>query len=103
MRTYVLNNFKNGKTLYPKKDMNTAEFVHDHQEFSLDEYFLKGEHGRIYSRYRLHTRDAYHFYDTMEYDIKCPRCGDVLRLCGNPLDLHEHGLYRCRRCDEGRR
>ena len=66
MRTYVLNNFKNGITLYPKMD-------------------------------------AYHFYDTMEYDIKCPHCGDVLRLCGNPLDLHEHGLYRCRRCDEGRR
>ena len=75
MRTYVLNSFKNGKTLYPKKDMNTTEFVHDHQEFSLDEYFLKGEHGRIHSRYRLHTRDAYHFYDTMEYDIKCPTVG----------------------------
>ena len=102
MKTYVLNHFKGGKTLYPKDEYRTSESIHKTEEFSLDEDLFQDEHRNIYARYRLHTKDAYRFYDTMDYDIKCPRCGDVLRLCGNPIDLHNHGLYRCRRCEEKR-
>ena len=104
MTYYVLEAVKEGeRVLYPRQ--NTRSSINDHssREFSLEEELFHDQYKHIYARYRFHTRDPYRFYDTMDYDIKCPRCGDILRLCGNPIDLHGHGLYRCRRCDEGRR
>lgn len=101
MNTYSLRPFKiGGKILYPKEELGDKERTHSYNEFCLDEYLLKDEHGRLYSRYRLHTREPYQFFDTMEFDIKCPKCGTNLRLCGNPHDLNDHGLYKCRKCDE---
>ncbi len=103
MSSYILKPYsKGGKTLYPRSDFRTAECLHDKEEFCLDEFHIQDDCRKVYARYRLHTKEPYRFYDTMDFDIRCPRCGDVLRLCGNPIDLHDHGVYRCRRCDEGR-
>ncbi len=85
MKTYILNRYKGGKTLYPKSDFTVSDVLHEEHEFSLDEHYVNDEHGRTFCRYRLHTKEPYRFYDTLDYDIKCPRCGDVLRLCGNVI------------------
>ena len=103
MKTYILNTCKGGMTLYPKDSCSTSEVIHESAEFCLDTYLERDRYGKVYSRYRFCTKEPYRFFDTMDFDIKCPRCGGMLRLCGNPIDLHEHGLYRCRRCDGERR
>ena len=99
MKSYILRTVRDGKVLYPQDTLNTSEFVHDNNSLCLDEFIVSDRFRNTYRRYRLHTQEPHRFYDTMDYDIKCPRCGDILRLCGNPIDLHDHGLYRCRRCD----
>ncbi|MBQ0072228.1 MAG: hypothetical protein KBS81_10335 [Spirochaetales bacterium] len=99
MENYVLNPYRGGKTLYPHNILSSEEYVHSHHSFSLDAHYLKDERGKVLVRYQFYTHDPITFNESLEYDIKCPRCGSVMRLCGNGYDGHYHGLYKCRRCD----
>lgn len=100
MKSYIFSNYKGGKTLYPKDSWNVEEYLAEHESRFMTEYDVKDEHGKTYKRYRFRTCDPAKFVDTLEYDIECPHCHDKLRLCGLPLDSLNHGLYKCRRCDE---
>lgn len=100
MRNYTFYNYKGGKTLFPKNDWLTEEYLAEHEKIFMTEYLAKDERRKIYHRYRLRTCDPTRFTDTLEYDLKCPHCSGDLRLCGLPLDATTHGLYKCRRCDE---
>lgn len=100
MNTYILRPLKpSGKTLYPNVQCGDRESAHATNEFCLDGHVIRNEYGKPFYRYRFHTQKPYRFFDTLEFDIKCPKCGSTLRLCGNPYDLNDHGLYKCSRCD----
>lgn len=98
---YILNTWKKtGKVLYPQNTYNTEDYVHDHNPFCLDDHYVRDERGNVLVRYQFYTKDPITFNESLEYDIKCPRCGAVMRLCGNAYnDDHYHGIYKCRRCD----
>lgn len=100
MRNYTFYNYKGGKTLFPKNDWLTEEYLAEHEKIFMTEYLTKDDRRKVYHRYRLRTCDPTRFTDTLEYDLKCPHCNGNLRLCGLPLDATTHGLYKCRHCDE---
>ena len=102
--TYPLNAYKKGgKYLLPQSVMNTDEFVREHNDLCLQEYLIDEGYSNYKHRYRFYSRKPMRFSDTLEYDIKCPHCNNVLRLCDAPVDFNYHGLYKCRFCDnEGR-
>ena len=104
MTTYALNPYRGGKTLYPQSVFSTEEYVHSHNPFSLDTHYVHGKRGNLLARYQFYSCDPISFNESLEYDIKCPRCGSTMRLCGNGYDGHYHGFYKCRSCDgEGER
>ena len=100
MKAYGLPTPSNGRFIHPAATGNTAEFVMDTHDMSLVEHLVSDGNGGFNHRYRLHTRFAARFEDTLEYDIGCPRCNGMLRLCGRPLDRYDHGLYKCPVCDK---
>ena len=101
MSSFTFYTYKKGSnTLFPKNASRTEEYLADHERIFMTDHLVKDDRGRTYFRYRLKSRDPMRFTDTLEYDIKCPRCQGDLRLCGMPLDSTTHGLYKCRRCDE---
>lgn len=103
MKAYPLNAYKKGGTyLIPAHTSNTDEFVRDTNSVSLIEYLVDEGYGKLSRRYRLYTRQPMSFADSLEYDIVCPHCGNKLRVCGNQIDSHAHGLYKCRNCDDER-
>ena len=97
MKAYGLIVPKKGRHAQTTYSCNTAEFIMENHDMSLVEHLVSGSSNRY--RYRLHTSNAARYEDTLEYDIACPHCGNTLRLCGLPLDRHDHGLYKCPVCD----
>lgn len=91
---------KGAKVLFPKDAMRTEEYLAEHERLFMTDHLAKDDRGKNYFRYRLKSCEPMRFTDTLEYDIKCPRCHGDLRLCGMPLDSMTHGLYKCRRCDK---
>lgn len=100
MAAYGLTIPKTGRYIHPSHTGNTAEYVKEHYEMSLVDHLVSNGSGNCVHRYRLHTRRASRFEDTLEYDIACPRCSSMLRICGKPLDYYDHGLYKCPVCDK---
>ena len=91
---------KGGTVLFPKNDLLSEEYLAEHARLYMTDHLARDDGGRTYFRYRLKSCGPMRFTDTLEYDIKCPRCHGDLRLCGMPLDSTTHGLYKCRRCDK---
>ena len=102
MSTYVLSSYNGGKTLYPNRTLNTAEYVKDTYEWSLIEYLKNDEKGNTNRYYRLHSNKPRTFSDFMSYDIMCPKCGQRMHPVSNAFDYHDLALYTCHCCNKGR-
>ena len=100
MSAYGLIIPSRGRYTRPTHSFSTEEYVKAHNTMCLIDRLIDGPHGQLKHRYRLHTREATRFEDTLEYDIACPRCSGMLRLCGGPLDYYDQGLYKCDICDK---
>lgn len=100
MKAYTLIGSSKGKYLVPQDNFNTVDFVTEHSELSLIENLVDDGKGNKVHRYRLHSREPMSYSESLEFDISCPHCQDNLRVCGDRVDVHNHGLYKCRSCDE---
>ena len=101
MRAFSLTKTKGTNNLWPCDTTgNTPEFVMENSNMCLLDSLVDDGTGGYVHRYRLHSRHAMRFEDSLEYDITCPHCKiGKLRLCGKPIDWYDHGLYKCPRCD----
>lgn len=100
MSAYRLTIPNRGRCVLPvNTSYNTEEYVMEHTNMCLIERLMQDQNGGFNCRYRLHTSSPMRFEDTLEYDIGCPRCNGMLRLCGRPVDYYDHGLYKCPTCD----
>ena len=101
IKSHPLTAFKKGgKYLICGSTLNTDEYVRETYSLSLNEYLVNDGHNNYIRRYRLYSRDPMSVEDSMEYDIECPHCHSVLRICGETIDSHNHGLYKCRACEK---
>lgn len=64
MRNYTFYNYKGGKTLFPKNDWLTEEYLAEHEKIFMTEYLAKDDRRKIYHRYRLRTCDPTRFTDS---------------------------------------
>ncbi len=101
MKAYGLIKQARANSLWPCDSGNTAEFVMENSNMCLLDNLVDNGTGGYVHRYRLHSRHAMRFEDSLEFDITCPHCrSETLKLCGKPLDWYDHGLYKCPRCDK---
>ena len=101
MKAFSLTNVKNSNRLMPIDTLNTPESVMEHSDLCLLDHLVEDGAGGYVHRYRLHSRYAMRFEDTLDYDIHCPHCATgTLRLCGKQLDWYDHGFYKCPVCDK---
>ena len=102
MRAFRLCDYNKTHRLQPSDTTgNTPEFVMENSDLCLLDSLVENGLGGYVHRYRLHSRNAMRFEDTLEYDITCPHCQrTTLRLCGRPLDWYDQGLYKCPVCDK---
>ena len=99
MSNYTFVKYPGGNYLLSKECWKTEDYLAENADLFMCEHLVK-DRGRLYSRYRVRSCKPMRFTDTLEYDIECPHCHDKLRLCGMPVDSTNHGLYKCRRCDD---
>lgn len=103
MSSYPLSKCKNSRTLHPIHNFNTEEYNTEHNDLVLLEGLKEIKPYTHVRRYRLYSREEMSFAESLNYDIKCPHCGDTLRLCAGHVDFHNMGLYYCERCDKEKR
>ena len=78
MSAYILNTYKNGKTLYPTATLNTIEAIKHTHSWSLSSHYKTFDDGKTYTCYRLHSDTPRTYSDFMSYDVICPKCGNLL-------------------------
>ncbi len=101
MKAYRLTEHGKTRCLWPIDSFSTPESVMEHSSMCLLDHLVDDGAGGYVHRYRLHSRNAMRFDDTLDYDITCPHCRrTTLRLCGKQLDWYDHGLYKCPVCDK---
>lgn len=79
-----------GKVKTPTHTLNNEEYISQHYDFWLTDEF--DDH------YRLHSRIRHSWDDAMSYDLKCPKCGNILTACGAPRNHNDLCLYVCKQC-----
>jgi hypothetical protein len=99
MAVYPLNTYKNGFILYPQKSSYSEEYAERMCRWYLTDHIVKDEHGKLFSRYRLHSNKPRTFTDYMAYDIICPVCHQRMQPIQEAISYHDLALYACRKCD----
>ena len=100
MSAYILNTYKNGKTLYPTATLNTIEAIKHSHSWSLSSHYKTSDDGKTYTCYRLHSDTPRTYSDFMSYDVICPKCGQRMHPVAVPYDYHDLGLYTCSHCNK---
>lgn len=62
--------------------------------------FSANEQGELQEYYRLHARDWHTPEMALAYDIKCPKCGAILKQVARQNSGTELGLYTCKVCNK---
>lgn len=97
-KIYDLIESRDGFSMRPSEGFYTEDFFRGKGKMYLVDHIVDDGIKTVH-RYRLRSGRAMSFADAVEYDIKCPRCGNNLHLCDGPYDRTTHGLYKCRVCD----
>ncbi len=100
MSAYILNTYKNGKTLYPTETLNTIEAIKGTHSWSLSSHYKTFDDGKMHTCYRLHSNKPRTFADFMSYDIICPKCGQRMQPVAGPFDYYDLALYTCSHCNK---
>lgn len=97
-------NKKAGNLLIPISASLSEEAVSRSYDLWLRDYLVKDEKdsNKFYHRYRLMANHPHNIEMALAYDIKCPRCGNMLRQVGRCLNSNELGEYACSSCDNRR-
>lgn len=100
MAVLSLHDHNNNRKFHAKEEFLTEEAAKVRYTFYLTDYLHKTDSGHINSYYQLHTKDYYHINDTMQFDIKCPKCSNYLKVYKLSSDGHTHSWYHCPRCNK---
>ena len=101
MNCYPLKNVKSSSTLKRSTHtFNTEEFIRRYNDLYITDELIYNNEGKLIRRYRLHAVKPHSMEDYLAYDIMCPKCSQLLKVVGRPIDYNDLGLYRCPVCDK---
>ena len=90
---------KNGTCLHPQGSFYTEEYARKVCKLYLIREVVRNECGDVDGYYRLHATTPHSADMALAYDIKCPKCNNMLKQVGHSIDHYELGLYACPVCD----
>ena len=86
----------------PVKSYYSDEYAQEHCDLYLsDELHEEGKKHNLIKYYRLHAKAPHSEDMALAYEIKCPKCGGILKQVGRTLDYNTLGLYKCTKCGNG--
>lgn len=100
MTVFSLSNYRNGNVFEAKNEYLTEEAARGLLKFYLTDQLEKTDSGHINKYYQLHTGDYYHINDTMQFEIKCPKCSRTIKVYSLGSDGHTHSWYHCPHCNK---
>lgn len=100
MAVFRLSNYRNGNIFEAKKEYLTEEAASERLKFYLTYQLEHTNRGHIIQFYQLHTMDYYHINDTMQFEIRCPKCSRTMKVYSLGSDGHTHSWYYCPHCNK---
>ena len=91
---------KNGTRLHPQATFYTEEYAGKVCKLYMTRETARNEKGGVDGYYRLHATTPHSVDMALAYDIKCPKCHNMLKQVGHNIDCYELGLYACPVCDK---
>ena len=93
-------NKKHPEILTPIHSSYSDEYAERMCDLYLSDHIERNEQGELQEYYRLHARDWHTPEMALAYDIKCPKCGAILKQVARQNSGTELGLYTCKVCNK---
>ena len=93
-------NKKHPEILTPARSSYTDAYAERMCDLYLSDHIFRNEQGELQEYYRLHARDWHTPEMALAYDIKCPKCGAILKQVARQNSGTELGLYTCKVCNK---
>ena len=92
-------NKKDGVTLTPHNSYYSDEYASKMCDLYLTAKVYRNEHGKMQRYYRLNAKHDHTIEQALAYNIKCPKCGAMMKQVGRQNSYTELGLYTCPKCE----
>lgn len=92
-------NKKDRDQLTPQNTFYSEEYCKAMCDLYLTEEHHRNEKGHIQKYYRLHAKNDHTPEMALAYDIKCPKCSNMLKQVTRQNTYTELGLYTCKHCN----
>ena len=93
-------NKKHPEILTPARSSYSDAYAERMCDLYLSDHIFRNEQGELQEYYRLHARDRHTPEMALAYDIKCPKCGAILKQVARQSSCTELGLYTCKVCNK---
>ncbi len=93
-------NKSNWRVLQPTSTFSSLEHTKETCDLYLTVEYVKNSKGESRRYYRLNANKPHTIEMALAYEIKCPKCGKLMKQVGRCRDYHELGLYTCLDCDK---
>ena len=86
-------------TLTPQNSYYSEQYCERHCNLYLTTQVHQNKKGRLQEYYRLHASTSHTPEQALAYEIKCPKCGAIMKQVTRQNTGTELGLYTCKRCN----
>ena len=93
-------NKEHPEILTPARSSYSDAYAERMCDLYLSDHIEHNEQGELQEYYRLHARDWHTPEMALAYDIKCPKCGAILKQVARQNSGTELGLYTCKVCNK---
>ena len=84
--------------LTPQNTYYSEEYCARICDLYLTDQLHRNEKGNMQKYYRLHAKHDHTPEMALAYEIKCPKCGQIMKHVTRQNRFTELGLYTCKHC-----